>query len=161
MMRLSELTGRRVQDGKGNALGRVVEVRSPGRPESRPRDEPRKVGMLLYGRRGLLERLGWVEPHPQQVDWREVDVIDERTLRVDAGALRATKQRNALERRRDAAQRSSVEPRDGADAAGDPRPAGKVAAKKAKKTKAKRKAHASQPQKAKKGAASSKERKEC
>lgn len=156
MMRLSELTGRRVQDGKGHALGRVVEVRSPGRPETRPREEPRQVGTLLYGRRGLLERLGWIEPDPQQVDWREVDMIDEKTLRVDAGALRATKVRRAMQQRRDAAQRSSAEPAEAADASA--RPAGKTAAKKARE---KRNAHASQSQPAKKGAPGSQERKKC
>lgn len=156
MMRLSELTGRRVQDGQGNALGRVVEVRSPGRPETAPCDEPRKIGTLLFGRRSLLERLGWAEPHPQQVDWREVDVIDEKTLRVDAGALRATKARRALQQRREAAQRSSAEPRD--DAAADTPPAEATAAKKPRR---KRKARASQSQQAQKGASSSKEREEC
>ena len=158
MMRLSDLTGRRVIDGRGRALGRVVEVRSPGAPETEPREELRRIGPLLYGRRGLLERLGWVEPDPQQVDWREVDLADDGTLRVDAAALRATKQRKALERRQEAAKRPSARSADASRAEANAKPAGKTASKKAGK---KRKAHASQSRKAEKGAPGSKERKEC
>ena len=155
MMRLSELTGRRVVDGKGHALGRVVEVRSPGRPETEPREEARTVGTLLYGRRGLLERLGWAEPDPDRVDWREVDVLGDGTLRVDAAAMRASKTRRAMERRREAEGRSSAEP---ARAAAPAKPAKKAAAKRARKQ---RKAPASESRKAQKGAPGSKERKEC
>ena len=158
--RLSELTGRRVVDGNGHVRGRVVDLRSPGEPETRPREKPRHVEALLYGRRGLLERLGWVEPKSEEVLWRDVDVLDARTLRVDADALR-----NARKRQDDSRRYARVEARKAAEEAEQQKQAArtakkkvaKKAAKKAKKAKP-RKAHSDEPQRAQKGSSNSRER---
>lgn len=158
--RLSELTGRRVVDGNGHVRGRVVDLRSPGGPETQPREKPRQVEALLYGRRGLLERLGWVEPKPEEVLWRNVDVLDARTLRVDADALR-----NARKRQDDSRRYARVEARKAAEEVEQQKQAArtakkkvaKKAAKKAKKAKP-RKAHSDEPQRAQKGSSNSRER---
>ena len=159
MIRLSELTGRRVVDGKGHAQGRVVDLRSPGEPETHPRGKPRHVEALLYGRRGLLERLGWVEPKSEEVPWQDVDVLDARTIRVDAGTLR-----NASRRQDDSRRYARVEARKAAEEAErkkQEQPA-KAATKKSTKKAAKkakpRKAHSDAPQRAQKGASNSRER---
>jgi len=163
MIRLSELTGRRVVDGKGHARGRVVDLRSPGAPETHPRGKPRYVEALLYGRRGLLERLGWVEPKSEEVLWQDVDVIDARTIRVDAQALRNAKNRQDDSRRyarvearkaaEEAERRKQAQPADESAT----KKSTKKAAKKAKKAKP-RKAHTDAPQRAQKGSSNSRER---
>jgi hypothetical protein len=160
--RLSELTGRRVVDGDGHVRGRVVDLRSPGEPETRPREKPRHVEALLYGRRGLLERLGWVEPKSEEVLWQDVDVLDARTIRVDAEALR-----NASKRQDDSRRYARVEARKAAEEAERrkqekppttaAKKAAQKAAKKAKKTKS-RKAHSDKSQRAQKGSSNSRER---
>ena len=166
-LRLSQLTGRRVVDGNGRARGRVVDLRSPGEPETQPREKPRHVEALLYGRRGLLERLGWVEPKSEEVLWRDVDVLDARTIRVDAQALR-----NARKRQDDSRRYARVEARKAAEEAEQetqenpaPQAAKKAATKKAAKKTAKkarkakpRKAHSDEPQRAQKGSSNSRER---
>jgi hypothetical protein len=159
MIRLSELTGRRVVDGKGHARGRVVDLRSPGAPETQPREKPRHVEALLYGRRGLLERLGWVEPKSEEVLWQDVDVIDARTIRVDANALRHAKKRQDDSRRyarieaRKAAEEAEQRQREKPAKAATK----KVTKKAAKKAKP-RKAHSEEPQRAQKGSSNSRER---
>ena len=163
MIRLSELTGRRVVDGKGHVQGRVVDLRSPGEPETHPRGKPRHVEALLYGRRGLLERLGWVEPKSEEVLWQDVDVIDARTIRVDAQALRNAKRRQDDSRRyaRVAARKAAEETEQRKQEQPTARSATKKVAKKpAKKTKKAnpRKAHSDEPQRAQKGASNSRER---
>jgi hypothetical protein len=162
-LRLSQLTGRRVVDRNGHLRGRVVDVRSPGEPETHPREKPRHVEALLYGRRGLLERLGWVEPKSEEVLWQDVDVLDARTIRVDAQALR-----NARKRQDDSRRYARVEARKAAEGAKQeqqekpvPQAAtkktAKKTAKKARKAKP-RKAHSDEPQRAQKGSSNSRER---
>jgi len=163
MIRLSELTGRRVVDGKGHAQGRVVDLRSPGEPETHPRGKPRHVEALLYGRRGLLERLGWVEPKSEEVLWQDVDVIDARTVRVDANALRNAKKRRDDSRRyarveaRKAAEEAEQQKQEKPTAGTATKKVAKKAAKKAKKAES-RKAHSDEPQRAQKGSSNSRER---
>ena len=163
MIRLSELTGRRVVDGKGRAQGRVVDLRSPGAPETQPREQPRHVEALLYGRRGLLERLGWVEPKSEEVLWQDVDVLDARTIRVDAEALRNARKRQDDSRRyarveaRKAAEEAERQQQEKPAARTATKKAAKKAAKKAKKAKP-RKAHSDEPQRAQKGSSNSRER---
>lgn len=162
MIRLSELTGRRVVDGNGRAQGRVVDLRSPGEPETRPREKPRHVEALLYGRRGLLERLGWVEPKSEEVPWQDVDVLDARTIRVDAEALR-----NASRHQDDSRRYARFEARKATEEAerkkqqqpakAAAKKSTKKAAKKAKKAKP-RKAHSDEAQRAQKGSSNSRER---
>jgi hypothetical protein len=159
--RLSQLTGRRVVDEQGHAHGRVVDVRSQGEPETQPRKTPREVEALLYGRRGLLERLGWVEPTSEEVLWRDVDVLGAHTIRIDAEALG-----NAKKRQDDSRRYARVEARRAAEEAkrekqekpaATTRKAAKKSAKNAKKAKP-RKAHSDEPQRARKGSSNSRER---
>ena len=56
----------------GAHLGRVFEIRSPGRAETKPTCAERPIECLLCGRRGLLERLGWKEPDALAVPWSSV-----------------------------------------------------------------------------------------
>jgi sporulation protein YlmC with PRC-barrel domain len=56
----------------GTRLGRVFEIRSPGRAETEPSHSARKVGVLLCGKLGLLERLGWKEPDALTIPWSSV-----------------------------------------------------------------------------------------
>ena len=56
----------------GRRLGHVFEIRSPGRAETQPTYDARRVDCLLCGRRGLLERLGWKEPDALAVPWSSV-----------------------------------------------------------------------------------------
>lgn len=60
--RLSALQGCIVHGRDGQRLGRVLEVRSPGRAETEPVHVTREIAALLVGRRGLLDRLGWLQP---------------------------------------------------------------------------------------------------
>lgn len=60
--RLSALEGTIVRKADGTRLGRVVEVRCPGRAETEPLHEKREIASVLVGRKGLLDRLGWSEP---------------------------------------------------------------------------------------------------
>jgi sporulation protein YlmC with PRC-barrel domain len=56
----------------GHRLGHVFEIRSPGRAETEPTHDARRVDCLLCGRRGLLERLGWKEPDALAIPWSSV-----------------------------------------------------------------------------------------
>lgn len=59
----------------GTRLGHVFEIRSPGRAELEPTHDARKVGYLLCGKRGLLERLGWKEPDALAIPWSSVVAV--------------------------------------------------------------------------------------
>jgi sporulation protein YlmC with PRC-barrel domain len=72
MNRLSPLEDMKVVTQDGKHLGRVFEVRSPGKPEKEPTYDARPVHCLLCGRRGLLERLGWLEPDALAIPWKDV-----------------------------------------------------------------------------------------
>lgn len=72
MNRLSPLEGMRVVTQDGGRLGRVFEIRSPGRAETEPTHEQRSVECLLCGRQSLLERLGWKEPDAIAIPWEDV-----------------------------------------------------------------------------------------
>jgi hypothetical protein len=60
--RLSALKGTVVHGRDGKHVGRVLEVRCPGRAETEPLHDTRAIGSVLVGRKGLLDRLGWLEP---------------------------------------------------------------------------------------------------
>ena len=82
MKRLSPLEDMRVVTEEGQRLGRVFEVRSPGKAETEPTHEQRAVDCLLCGRRGLLERLGWKEPDAIAVPWKDVVALKHHTVVV-------------------------------------------------------------------------------
>lgn len=59
----------------GTRLGHLFEIRSPGRAETEPTHEARRVGHFLCGKRGLLERLGWKEPEALAIPWSSVVAV--------------------------------------------------------------------------------------
>jgi hypothetical protein len=71
--RISQIDGRLVHDADGRRLGHVFDLACAWTPGAAcpPIDE------LIYGSRGLLERLGWRRSRPASVPWR-------RLLRIDA-----------------------------------------------------------------------------
>jgi hypothetical protein len=70
----------------GRRLGRVFEIRSPGRAETEPTYIERPVESLLCGRRGWLERLGWVQRAPRAIPWSAVIGMRDGALLVKADA---------------------------------------------------------------------------
>jgi sporulation protein YlmC with PRC-barrel domain len=75
----------------GADLGHVFEIRSPGRAETEPTHDARKVGYLLCGKRGLLERLGWKEPDALAIPWSSVVAVRPREVIVRGPADRFRK----------------------------------------------------------------------
>lgn len=66
----------------GTRLGRIFEIRSPGRAETEPTYTERPVETLLCGRLGWLERLGWVQRTPRAIPWSAVAGMRNGTLLV-------------------------------------------------------------------------------
>ena len=71
-----------VETEDGVRLGRVFEIRSPGRAETEPTHDARSVDCLLCGRRGLLERLGWKEPDALAIPWSSVVALHDHAVIV-------------------------------------------------------------------------------
>ena len=63
-------------------LGHVFEVRSNGSAETQPTYAFRTVDVLLCGRLGLFERLGWRERDAVVVPWDAVLEVGEREIVV-------------------------------------------------------------------------------
>jgi hypothetical protein len=84
MRTISSLEWMRVVNEQGEMFGHVFDGRSPGAPESGTPRQQRVVGELLYGRRGLLEQLGFVEPDIQTIAWSDVVEIRNDTIVVVA-----------------------------------------------------------------------------
>ena len=75
MKTLSQLKFMRVVTEEGEFLGHVFDFRSPGAKEevsAKQIDAGRAIGDLIYGRKGLLERLGFREPGVQTIPWTAV-----------------------------------------------------------------------------------------
>jgi hypothetical protein len=64
-------------DGAGHRLGRVFDLRCDWRPGATEIDE------IIYGRTGLLERVGLRERRPASVRWSALRRIDGRAIVVD------------------------------------------------------------------------------
>lgn len=73
--RLTHLEDIRVRAEDGSSLGHAFEIRSNGAAETQPTYAHRTVDMLLCGRLGLLERLGWRERDALVVPWDAVLVV--------------------------------------------------------------------------------------
>ena len=82
MNRLAHLEDKPVVAEDGSRLGRVFEIRSPGRAEHEPTYAYRPVECLLCGRLGLLERLGWKQRTPRKVPWRAVLAVRAKDILV-------------------------------------------------------------------------------
>lgn len=72
MKGLAQLEDMPVVTDDGTRLGRIFEIRSPGRAETEPTYTERPIESLLCGRRGWLERLGWVQRKPRAIPWSAV-----------------------------------------------------------------------------------------
>ena len=72
MKGLAQLEDTPVVGEDGARLGRIFEIRSPGRAETEPTYTERPIQCLLVGRRGWLERLGWVQRKPHAIPWSAV-----------------------------------------------------------------------------------------
>lgn len=83
---LAQLEDMRVVAEDGTTLGRVFEIRSPGRAETEPTYAERRVDCLVCGRLGLFERLGWVERSAHTVPWSDVIAMREGVLLVRGSA---------------------------------------------------------------------------
>jgi hypothetical protein len=76
-MRLSRLARTPVFAQDGHRLGRVLEVRSRGAAETEPIFEARAIELVLVGRKGLLDRLGWIEPDRDALPWDSLELRDD------------------------------------------------------------------------------------
>lgn len=72
-----ELQGCRVRTADGELLGRAFDLRCVWRGPSLVATH------LVYGRRGLLERLGFRTPRQDTLPWSAVVRVDERVIVVD------------------------------------------------------------------------------
>ena len=68
----------RVRTADGSELGRVFDVRCDIGADKVP-----TVKAIVYGKRGLLERLGLRHARPTSVAWARVRSIDNRVIVVD------------------------------------------------------------------------------
>ena len=75
----------RVRGSDGRFMGHVFDLRCDWRPGQ---DEPPVVDEIVFGRKGLAERLGLRHGDPQSAPWSAVQRIEGRTLIVDAGQVR-------------------------------------------------------------------------
>ena len=72
MKKITDILWARVYSEGGEYLGRVFDLRSQGEPEHGSSTEERVVMELLYGTKGLWERLGFRQPVVQSVAWESV-----------------------------------------------------------------------------------------
>jgi hypothetical protein len=86
MKGLAQLEDMRVVNEDGERLGRIFEIRSPGRAETEPTYTERPVECLLCGRLGWLERLGWVQRKPRAIPWSAVVAMRDGALVVKGRA---------------------------------------------------------------------------
>ena len=74
-MKVSEFQFMRVETEGGRFLGHVFDLRSRGEPEHGETHDARVVNEIVYGRLGLLERLGIVRAEPDTIPWEAVKEI--------------------------------------------------------------------------------------
>ena len=86
MKRVSEFQLMRVETEGGRLLGHVFDLRSRGPAEHGDTREARVVGELVYGKRGLLARLGLTHASATTVAWESVKEIRDGKIIVKAGA---------------------------------------------------------------------------
>ncbi len=85
-MKASEFQSMTVETESGRFLGHVFDLRSKGEPEyGAPRDE-RVVAEVVYGKMGLLARLGLDEVDATTLPWKAVKAIRDGKLIVDDSA---------------------------------------------------------------------------
>lgn len=82
-MKVSEFQFMRVETEGGRFLGHVFDLRSHGEPEHGETRDARVVNEIVYGRLGLLERLGIVRADADTIPWEAVKEIKEDKIVVD------------------------------------------------------------------------------
>jgi sporulation protein YlmC with PRC-barrel domain len=82
MKTICDLQFLEVVSDRGEKLGRVFELRSDGIPEHGIMHPYRRITQLVYGKTGLMERLGLRQAQACIVSWSAVVSIDEHTLTV-------------------------------------------------------------------------------
>ena len=88
LKKVSEFQYARVESEEGEFLGHVFDLRSRGPAEhGDPREErdARVVSELVYGKRGLLARLGLTHARTTTVAWESVKEIRDGKIIVQAG----------------------------------------------------------------------------
>ncbi|HZT61033.1 MAG TPA: hypothetical protein VFA21_20680 [Pyrinomonadaceae bacterium] len=65
----------RVETEGGRFLGHVFDLRSHGEPEHGETHDARAVNEVVYGRPGLLERLGIIRAETDAIPWEAVKEI--------------------------------------------------------------------------------------
>ena len=85
MKKVSEFQYARVETEGGEFLGHVFDLRSRGLPEHGDTREARVVAELVYGKTGLLARLGFRKARATTVAWESVKEIRGGKIIVKAG----------------------------------------------------------------------------
>ena len=85
MKRVSEFQLMRVETEGGRLLGHVFDLRSRGEPEHGLTHDKRVVNELVYGKLGLLARLGLTQARATTVAWESVKEIRDGKIIVDEG----------------------------------------------------------------------------
>jgi sporulation protein YlmC with PRC-barrel domain len=82
-VKVSEFQFMRVETEGGRFLGHVFDLRSHGEPEHGETHDARVVNEIVYGRLGLLERLGIVQAEPDTIPWEAVKEVRGNKIIVD------------------------------------------------------------------------------
>jgi sporulation protein YlmC with PRC-barrel domain len=84
LKKLSEFQFMRVETEGGRFLGHVFDLRSWGVPEHGLTREKRVVNEIVYGKLGLLARLGIIQADADTIPWESVkDIRDGRIIVED------------------------------------------------------------------------------
>jgi hypothetical protein len=83
MEKITQLLFCEVVSPEGEPLGRVFDVRCAGEPEHGRSHEERAASELIYGKRGLLEVLGFRKASGKSVAWKAVKSIEKGKIVVD------------------------------------------------------------------------------
>ena len=94
MKRVSEFQLMRVETEGGRLLGHVFDLRSRGEPEHGEPQEKRVVNELVYGKLGLLARLGLIQARATTVAWESVKEIRDGKIIVVEGKGQEAKGKN-------------------------------------------------------------------
>ena len=88
MKRVSEFQMMRVETEGGRLLGHVFDLRSRGEPEHGLTHDKRVVSELVYGKLGLLARLGLTQARATTVAWESVKEIRNGKIIVDEASTK-------------------------------------------------------------------------
>ncbi|HWW74764.1 MAG TPA: hypothetical protein VNZ44_05165 [Pyrinomonadaceae bacterium] len=85
-MRASEFQSMTVETESGRFLGHVFDLRSEGEPEYGVPRDVRSVTKIVYGKMGLLARLGLDEADATTLPWAAVKAIRDGKIIVEDSA---------------------------------------------------------------------------